>query len=291
MFKQFIQFILLALLSQAAFSQDRTYWGYTNYSSLENAVFLLIKAEKREKGFQVTGTYYEYRGTTWLSVGTLSGTLYDNSKFKGEANIKNTPYNADGSAGYQEFIIQSGGIFTCFPADKNYSGIYYKDGNEKDVCRISQDGPFADFIDENSNTSKAFMTGPQSFWLIDWSKLADVTQDGAEFRVGFAQWLKNPKETKDFTGTWSTYWGKMYLVQNGMSVTGHYEYSNGVISNGTVTKSGDTLICRGDWKQDGNLHGNFVFKLLGDAYTGGYNVIERDPGVWFWDWGGRRILK
>ena len=98
--------------------------------------------------------------------------------------------------------------------------------------------------------------------------------------------LKN-KNKRDFTGKWSTEWGKMNLIQTNGKVTGTYDWSDGKIDGG-VTESGDTLICRGKWTQS-NGKGEFIFKLFGsDRFDGSYNY-STSAEYWHEDWNGTRL--
>lgn len=292
MFKHLTLIVFLVFITpQFLFSQEGKYALYNHviYKSEDMKLTNMVVIDVQPRGdiFQVTGTYYEYRGNGWNSIGSLGGTLKDGI-FKGTGKIYSEEFNVNGGINNTNArISREEENSTQYSGEQipNISGIYYKDGNENDVCRVAQDGPFIELIDENNNTSKGVILNKSYIFAIDWNMQGGI-MDKDQINIKNAKWTKNSIEAKDFTGDWSTQWGTMTLSQSGGKVTGSYSHEEGKI-DGTVSHSGDTLVCKGKWTQPASK-GEFVFKLIGDHFDGGYNY-STSPEYWHEDWDGNRM--
>jgi hypothetical protein len=93
---------------------------------------------------------------------------------------------------------------------------------------------------------------------------------------------------RDWTGTWSTNWGPMRLVQNGGTVLGDYDWDQGLIVG---TLEGDVL--RGTWteapsRQPPRDAGDFEFTMAEDcqSFTGRWRYGSSE--AWRQRWDGER---
>ncbi|HEX2786477.1 MAG TPA: hypothetical protein VHP32_01125 [Ignavibacteria bacterium] len=290
MFKHFTLLALLVFITpQFLFSQDDgKYVLYNNPEikdvvDLKTTIMLVVDINSSKK---VNGTYYEYRGNSWNIIGHLSGVIEGIGKFNGEAKVYENKYKVtgtilDGSADIKREDENVGYMGWHVP---DIAGIYYKSSNENDVCRVAQDGPFLELIDENSNTSKGIIISKYTIYAIEWNKSGKIDlKDEIIFSDGI-KWTKGTSNSKDYTGEWLTEWGTLIIVQSGSKVTGKYEHNPTTI-NGTVSQEGDSLVCTGKWKAD-ESDGDFIFKLKGEGFRGSYNY-SREPGKWY-DWIGSR---
>ncbi len=285
--KYVLNFLLFFIFTLTLFSQE----GYfiLNQGTIDKPedmttkVLLHISVEKKGNNFQVTGTYYEYRSKSWNNIGNLTGTLYANNKFKGEKNIYSSSENVDGE--YVAFLKRFDiGEYRGFNYETELTGVYYKNGNENDVCRISQEGPFVEFNDENSNITKGVLMSTNVGSSIDGGFFFSVDKEQIEFNGVI--WKRKAGSDKNFTGDWNTNWGSLKLIQSGSNVSGTYGQNGGRVENGKVATSGDTLVCNGDWIGP-DSKGKFIFKILGDALWGSWNY-STSPETWYHDWNGSR---
>jgi hypothetical protein len=295
MFKHFILLALLVFITpQFLFSQDDGKYVLYNHESytvadLKLTNMLVLDVQPRGNVFQVTGTYYEYHGKDWTSIGEMSGTLGSDGSFKGtgkivtegEFNLNGGIKNGYASIGKEKVASGYSGTLV-----KDISGIYYKDGNEDDVCRVAQNGPFLELIDENNNTSKGVIRNEMSLFAIDWNMQGGF---GEKDKITFennVKWTKSSGNAKGYTGNWLTSYGELKLEQSGSKVTGKNVY-NPTTVDGAVTQSGDTLIFTGKWN-DGSNNGDVIFKLFKDDFRGKWNY-STSPNDWKEDWHGTRM--
>jgi hypothetical protein len=98
----------------------------------------------------------------------------------------------------------------------------------------------------------------------------------------------------NWSGTWDTSWGTMYLTQSLGKVTGTYDYQGGKIE-GYISKnlSGDILI--GTWSEHPSYAppddaGDIEFIMSSDfnSFTGRWRYGS--SGDWYSDWTGTRVL-
>lgn len=95
---------------------------------------------------------------------------------------------------------------------------------------------------------------------------------------------------KDYSGTYTTEWGKMTLAVSGSTITGSYEHDNGRIE-GSV--SGNVAV--GKWYEESTSQpptdaGNFRFEFSADGSTfQGFWKYGFDEGAWSGEWVGTKV--
>ena len=105
--------------------------------------------------------------------------------------------------------------------------------------------------------------------------------------------MVSPQAVFDWSGTWDTNWGTMYLTQSLGKVTGTYEYDDGRIE-GYISKNLSGNMVAGTWSEYPSYKppddaGDIEFAVSpdGSSFTGRWRYGA--SGDWNGDWSGTRI--
>lgn len=101
--------------------------------------------------------------------------------------------------------------------------------------------------------------------------------------IAFAVLASVHAETQDFTGTWESTYGILYLNQTGSSVTGHYEIGGYSSVEGEVGSNGRLVFTYTEPSASGE--GWFELDASGDHFSG---LWRPDGGTDWYEWEGYR---